>query len=153
LSSSSGRSFGPRKMELEELISVLVGEHARMKSDLADVGRAVSRRDFSSASRTLRGLDHLFKQHIADEEAQVLRILIDAYGVKGAEDAVAVFRQHRPIYDLMEQVKKLAALSPEELASTEDGLKRLLDEHTLAEETSVFPRALSTRNGTMASTA
>ena len=131
-------------MEFEELISVLVAEHVRMKSDLAQVEQAVSKKDFTSASRILKGLDTLFRQHIADEEAQVLRLLIDAYGLKGAEDAILVFRQHRPIYDLMEEVKKLASISTEELASNEDRLKRLFDEHTLAEETRVFPRAIST---------
>ena len=115
-----------------------------MKSDLEEVEKAVSKRDFVAASGILRGLDGLFKQHIADEEAQVLRLLIEAYGVKGAEGAIVVFRQHRPIYDLMEEVKKLASISPEELASSEDRLKRLFAEHTLSEETRVFPRALST---------
>jgi hypothetical protein len=38
-------------------------------------------------------LDHLFKQLIADEEAKVLRILIDTYGVKGAGDAIKFFRR------------------------------------------------------------
>ncbi len=131
-------------MEFEELVSVLVAEHEKMKKGFADVEQAVTRKDFSSASRILRELDSLFKQHIADEEAQVLRLLIDAYGVKGAEDAIIVFRQHRPIYDLMEEVKKLASLPPGDLASREDELRRLLDEHTLAEETRVFPRAVAT---------
>jgi hemerythrin-like domain-containing protein len=134
-------------MEFEELISVLIAEHAEMKRDLAKIRRAVSKRDFLSASGILRELDGLFKQHIADEEAQVLRILIDAYGVKGADDAIKVFRQHRPIYDLMEEVKRLASLSMEELASDEDRLRQLLDEHTLAEESRVFPRAMSTYKG------
>lgn len=142
-----------RSIEFEELISVLIAEHARMKSDLAEVAQAVSRRDFSSASRILSGLDSLFRQHIADEEAQVLRLLIDVYGVKGAEDAIMVFRQHRPIYDLMENVKKLASLSPEELASSEERLRLLLDDHTLAEETRVFPRAVSTHRDQAGSTA
>ncbi|MGH9919872.1 MAG: hypothetical protein ACRD6W_13540 [Nitrososphaerales archaeon] len=131
-------------MGFEELISVLIAEHAAMKADLAEVERSVSKKDFSAASRILRGLDSLFKQHIADEEAQVLRILIDAYGVKGADDAIKIFRQHRPIYDLMEEVKKLASLSTEELASNEGRLRLLLEEHTLAEESRVFPRAIST---------
>jgi Arc/MetJ-type ribon-helix-helix transcriptional regulator len=142
-----------RKMEFEELISVLIAEHAEMKRGLAEIKQAVSKGDFPSASRVLRELDRLFRQHIADEEAQVLRLLIDAYGVKGAEDAITVFRQHRPIYDLMEEVKKLASLSPQELASSEDRLKRLLDEHTLAEETRVFPRAVSTHKERAGSTA
>lgn len=133
-----------RKMGFEELISVLIAEHAEMKKDLADVKQAITKRDFSSASKRLGELDRLFKQHIADEEAQVLRILIDAYGVEGAEDAIRVFRQHKPIYDLMEEVRKLASLSVEELASDEHRLRRLLEEHTLAEESRVFPRAIST---------
>ena len=133
-----------RKLEFEDLISVLVTEHVKMKSDLEEVEKAVSKRDFVAAAGILRGLDGLFRQHIADEEAQVLRLLIDAYGLKGAEDGILVFRQHRPIYDLMEQVKKLASISTEELASNEDRLKRLFDEHTLAEESRVFPRAIST---------
>ena len=130
-------------MEFEELISVLIAEHAEMKRSLAEIKQAVSKGDFLSASRVLRELDRLFKQHIADEEAQVLRILIDAYGVKGADDAITVFRQHRPIYDLMEEVKRLASLSSEELASDEDRLRQLLEDHTLAEESRVFPRAKS----------
>lgn len=131
-------------MELEDLISVLVAEHGKMKRDLEAVQQAVSKKEFASASRTLRALDDMFKQHIADEEAQVLRLLIEVYGVKGAEDAIMVFRQHRPIYDLMEEVKKLASLTPEELASSEERLRRLLDEHTFAEESRVFPKAVST---------
>jgi hemerythrin-like domain-containing protein len=131
-------------MEFEDLISVLVSEHGEMKKGLAQVKQSVSNKDFSSASRVLRDLDRLFKQHIADEEAQVLRLLLDAYGVEGAEEAIIIFRQHRPIYDLMEEVKKLASLPIDELARDEDRLRRLFEEHTLAEESRVFPKAIST---------
>jgi hemerythrin-like domain-containing protein len=137
-----------RKMEFDDLISVLVEEHAKMKRDLEEVRLAVSRKDFPSASRILKGLDDLFKQHIADEEAQVLRLLIEAYGVEGSDDAIRVFRQHRPIYDLMMEVEKLASLPPEVLASDEERLRRLLDEHTWAEETRIFPKASETHKMT-----
>lgn len=136
-------------MEFDDLISTLVAEHGKMKAGLEEVRLAVSRKDFASAAATLRELDSLFKQHIADEEAQVLKLLIDVYGVKGAEDAIMVFRQHRPIYDLMEGVRKLASLPPEELASKEGQLRRLLDEHALAEETRVFPKAVATYKETV----
>ena len=131
-------------MEFEKLISVLVAEHAEMKKGLAQVKQAISNKDFASASRVLGELDRLFRQHIADEEAQVLRILLDAYGVDGSNEAIIVFRQHRPIYDLMEKIKKLAALPIEELASSEDVLRQLFEEHTLAEESRVFPKAIQT---------
>jgi hypothetical protein len=41
--------------------------------------------------------------------------------------------QHRPIYDLMEEVRKLASLPIEELASDQDRLRQLFEEHALAE--------------------
>jgi hemerythrin-like domain-containing protein len=135
-------------MELDELVSVLVSEHVEMKERLAEVGQATLNRDFASASKYLQQLDRLFRQHIADEEGQVLRILIDAYGVKGAEDAIIVFRQHKPIHELVEEIKKLAGLSVEELAADEERLRNLLENHTLAEEARIFPKAVSTHRGT-----
>lgn len=120
-----------------------MAEHEEIEEKLADIAQSTSRRDFSSAAETLGQLDLLFRQHIADEEAQVLRVLIGAYGVIGADEAITVFRQHRPIYQLIEEVKKLASLSPEELASDETKLRNLLEEHTKAEENHVFPKAVS----------
>ncbi len=134
-----------RRMELDELVSVLVAEHAKMREGLADVERATTNKDFVAASEILKEMDRIFRQHIADEEAVVLKLLIDAYGVAGADDAIKVFRQHRPIYELLEKVKGLASLPVEELASSETSLRRLFDDHALAEETRVFPWALSTQ--------
>ena len=137
-------SIAPRRIGFEELISVLIAEHAEIREKLANLEKSVESREFPSAAEILRELDSLFRQHIADEEAQVLRMLIDAYGVRGADEAITVFRQHRPIYRLMEEVKKLASLSPEELVTNEAKLKSMLEEHTQAEEARVFPKALST---------
>gem|GEM_PF-646351 len=133
----------PRRIGFEELISVLIAEHVEIRKELARLKKSVEGREYSSAAEVLGELDHLFRQHIADEEAQVLHLLIDAYGVKGADEAIVVFRQHRPIYQLMEQVKKLASLSPDELALNEASLKIMLEKHTEAEENRVFPNALS----------
>ena len=129
-------------MEFEELIRVLASEHVQMKSCLVQVEQAVAVREFDSASKALQDLDRIFRQHIADEEAVVLRVLIDVYGVDGASEEIQVFRQHRPIYTLMEKVKRLASLTAEELESNESGLRELLEKHTSAEENSVFPKAI-----------
>jgi hemerythrin-like domain-containing protein len=131
-------------MELEELVSVLIAEHAKMKEGLAQVRQATSNKNFASASSILKELDQIFRQHIADEEARVLRILLDAYGVEGSEEAIVVFRQHRPIYELMEEVKKLASLPVGELAGDQDRLWRLFEDHTLAEGSRIFPKAIRT---------
>ncbi|HYB06760.1 MAG TPA: hypothetical protein VEB87_01245 [Nitrososphaerales archaeon] len=131
-------------MAFEDLISVLISEHAEIKRKLTEVKNSTETKDFTHAAAILKDLDQLFRQHIADEEAQVLRILIEAYGVKGAESAIVVFRQHRPIYQLIQEVGKLASLPPDELATNEMKLRKLLMEHTQAEETHIFPDALST---------
>jgi hypothetical protein len=134
----------PRRVGFEDLISVLIAEHVEIMAKLANLERSVESREFSSAAKILGELDHLFRQHIADEEAHVLRLLIQAHGVKGADEAIVVFRQHRPIYRLMTEVKKLALLCPEELVMNEARLKSMFEEHKQAEEARVFPKALST---------
>jgi len=138
----------PRRMELEELIATLVLEHGKMKKGLAEVRAATLAKDFLKVAKILREVDAVFRQHIADEEGQVLRLLVGVYGAKGSEEAVAVFRQHRPIYQLMESLGRFATLTPDELASNGERLVALLDEHTNAEETRIFPWAISTRTKT-----
>jgi hemerythrin-like domain-containing protein len=85
----------------------------------------------------------MFRQHIADEESQVLGLLIQQLGVMGAEEEVKVFRKHRPIYELMKRLEDLAALPASELEANQAKLNSLFDEHTAAEEARVFPRAMS----------
>ena len=131
----------PRRIEFEELITVLISEHIEIKKKLADIKQSVSCRDFSTAAKSLGQLDLLFRQHIADEEAQVLGLLIRTLGVKGAEAEIQVFRQHRPIYQLMQKVGELAGMSAGELESKQAELDALFEAHTKAEEERVFPKA------------
>ncbi len=140
-----GARFPPRRMDLPALVGILVKEHALMRDGLLRAKRAAEQRDYEGVRRILGEIDPVFKQHIADEEAQVLGLLVARLGVKGAEAEIRVFRQHRPIYDLMTRVSKLAALSPSELEASQAELESLFEAHTASEETQVFPRALSVR--------
>ena len=128
-------------MPLDQLIRTLVAEHRTIKSGLSTVGNAVEAGDFELAKRTLSEVDSLFRQHIADEEGQILRLLLDSQGREASEDAIRVFRQHRPIYELMRSVSFLASLQPDDLSRNQDDLRQLLETHTLAEEGWIFPRA------------
>lgn len=129
-------------MEFEELIGVLVAEHAKMREGLESVKDATDNHDFQAAATALKELDTIFRQHIADEESQILRLLIEAYGVESTAEEIKVFQQHRPIHQLMETVAKLASLPPSELEANQTTLRALFDEHTTAEEERVFPRAM-----------
>ncbi len=141
-----GQRYPPRRMELEALVETLVGEHVAMKEGLRRAREAARRRDFDGVSRALRAVDPLFRQHIADEESQILGLLIAKLGVKGAEAEILVFRQHRPIHGLMEKVKELASKSASELEGSQGELDKLFEAHTPAEEATVFPRVLSVRD-------
>jgi hypothetical protein len=105
--------------------------------DSADQGK------FAELSHDLKLLDPIFKQHIADEEAQVLRLLIEKLGVNGAQEEIKVFQQHRPIYTMMRTISELAAKEAADLPSEQGRLNKLFDDHATAEEQRVFPRALA----------
>lgn len=116
-----------------------------MREGLRRAKEAAGRQDFESVSRALKELDPVFRQHIADEESQILGLLIERLGVKGATEEIRVFQQHRPIYQLMKAVTELATMPADELEANQTRLEALFDKHTAAEEARVFPRALSLR--------
>jgi hemerythrin-like domain-containing protein len=128
---------------MDELVRKLVEEHGRMRELLRQAKEATDMSDFEAVALDLKLLDPVFKQHIADEEAQILRLLIGTLGRKGAEEEIKVFQQHRPIYRLMLTVSELAAENADELRTSQARLNDLFDAHASAEEQRVFPRALS----------
>lgn len=133
--------YRPRLLTLDALIDVLVKEHSMMREGLRRARVNAARKDFEGVRAELREVDPIFRQHIADEESQILGMLIRRLGVQGAADEIKVFQQHRPIYQLMKRLSELAALSSGELEGKQDELEELFELHTEAEETRVFPRA------------
>jgi hypothetical protein len=129
-------------MDFESLVRVLTEEHRVMEAGLARMKEAATEGDFDGVAATLEELDPVFRQHIADEESQILRLLIGELGVGGAEAEIRVFQQHRPIYRMMQLVAELASRSAAELSADQRRLNDLFLEHTSLEEKGVFPRAL-----------
>ena len=136
------KRFPPRQMDFESLIRVLAEEHRVMAAALARMEEAATEGDFDGIAETLRELDSVFRQHIADEESQILRLLIEELGVRGAEAEIKVFQQHRPIYKLMQLISELAPKSAPDLKADQRLLNDLFLEHTSLEEQGVFPKAL-----------
>ncbi|MDG7012028.1 MAG: hemerythrin domain-containing protein [Nitrososphaerota archaeon] len=142
-----GANYRPRKMNLEALVATLVGEHVLMGEGLARAREAASRNDYEAVRTELKKLDPVFRQHIADEESQILGLLIGELGAKGAAEEIKVFRQHRPIYLLMKKADELASMSASGLEANQAELRDLFDRHARAEEGRVFPRARSLSAG------
>ena len=146
-SGMDGARYRPRKMNIEALVATLVSEHVLMEEGLVRAREAASRNDYEGVRTELKRLDPVFRQHIADEESQILALLIEKLGAKGAAEEIKVFQQHRPIYQLMRKVDELASMSASELEANQAELKDLFDRHTSAEEGRVFPRARSLSAG------
>ena len=98
-----------------------------MGEGLARARDAASRNDYEAVRTELKKLDPVFRQHIADEESQILGLLVEKLGARGAAEEVKVFQQHRPIYQLMKKVDGLASMSASELEAKQAELKDLFD--------------------------
>jgi len=118
-----------------------------MKEGLLKMKDATERKDFKELSQILKQLDPVFRQHIADEEAQILRLLVAELGREGAEAEIKVFQQHRPIYRLMRTIAELAPKGADDLETEQAKLGELFEDHASAEEQRVFPRALGLTTG------
>lgn len=141
----SGVRYLPREMSLEVLVKTLSVEHETMREEMRLTREAMDKGDFDAASRSLSRLDSVFRQHIADEEGQILKLLVGRLGVQGAKQEIEVFQQHRPIYRLMQAVGELAQKKSVYTEPDRVRLDALFEEHTKAEEGWVYPRAMSLR--------
>lgn len=132
----------PRKLELEELLKILVEEHGKVRSLLRRLNTHLQQDRYAEAAEELKEFKPYLDQHIIDEEATVLRVLIDSLGKKEAERAVKVFQEHRQIHQLISEMQSLATTEPERLAEMRNRLGEILEKHFRAEESDVFPLAL-----------
>ena len=135
----------PRNLELEELIGVLEQEHVKAASDLAEIRGMLSRREYEGVRSRLTGLDQELLQHMLDEEASVLRVFIQAFGIEGSREAIEVFQEHVDIREMIVQLAKdleISQLSSDELGSK---LDRFMNEHFRKEDDRIFPLAIETK--------
>lgn len=128
----------------EEFISSLIREHEELRKELRETKAALMKPDSPAAVASLRRLGASLDRHVVDEEARVLRVLIDAHGRDGAGDAIRTMQQHRGVRKLVDEladsVSSHAERAPRKLAE----LENLVEEHFKAEEGHIFPWAIET---------
>lgn len=136
-----------RRLELEELIVLLSQEHQEQRKRLSELADVLEKKDYARGAELAMEFDNSTVQHIVDEENVLLKLLIDTYGRKGADDAIKVFQQHRTMHRLADTISEKAMNSPEELGSMPSEFDRLVRTHFDAEEKRIFPWALQTYQG------
>jgi hemerythrin-like domain-containing protein len=135
-----------RRLELKELISLLSHEHQEQRKRLADLADVLAKKNYPRVARLVIEFDNSSIQHIVDEENVLLKLFIDAYGRKGADDAIKVFQQHRTMHKLADAISKHALTKPEDLGSMPSDFDKLVRSHFVAEEKRIFPWALKTQS-------
>jgi len=136
-----------RPLELEELIALLSQEHQEQRQRLSKLADVLEKKDYARGAELAREFDNSSVQHIVDEENVLLKLFIDAYGRKDADEAIKVFQQHRTMHKMADTISKKAMTSPEELGSMHSEFDKLVRSHFDAEEKRIFPWALQTHQG------
>ena len=136
-----------RPLELEDLIVLLSEEHQELRKRLSELVDVLDKKDYARGAELAREFDNSSVQHIVDEENVLLKLFIDTYGRKGADEAIKVFQQHRTMHKQADTISEKAMNSPEELGSMPSEFDKLVRSHFDAEEKRIFPWALRTHQG------
>jgi hemerythrin-like domain-containing protein len=134
----------PRQLEIPSLLDTLVKEHGEVRTMLKDLSALMSDNKFLIAVDRIKVLKPNIDQHVIDEEAKVLKILLDAYGREKSARAIAVFQEHREIHQLIRELQESVYLSSDKSREVMDALEDLTERHFEAEESWVFPWVLET---------
>ena len=127
---------------------LLSEEHQEQRKRLSELAEVLEKKNYARGAELAREFDNSTIQHIVDEENVLLKLFIDTYGRKGADDAIKVFQQHRTMHKLADTISEKAMNSPEELGSIPAEFDRLVRSHFDAEEKRIFPWALQTHQQT-----
>jgi hemerythrin-like domain-containing protein len=137
-------SMRPRQLEIPSLLDTLVKEHEEVRTLLKDLSALISDNKFLVAADRIKAFKPYIDQHVIDEEAKVLKILLDAYGREKSARAIAVFQEHREIHQLIRELQESIYISSDKSREVRDALEDLMRRHFKAEESWIFPWVLET---------
>ncbi|MEM3510666.1 MAG: hemerythrin domain-containing protein [Nitrososphaerales archaeon] len=131
-----------RPLGLREMVETLLSEHKGARSLLLELEELLLRDEAQKVAEGLIRLDRYLLQHIVDEEASILKRLINVYGSEKCEEEIRILQQHRIIYNILQECNK-----PHELTALKQKfaeLKVILERHFKDGEEKVFPKVLKT---------
>jgi len=132
----------PRSAGVEELIGVLEEEHDSVRDWLQEMLSYVETGNIVDFRRRLEIIDETMIQHMLDEEATLLRAIIEAFGREGAHESIEVFQEHVRIDALIKEMKREFADDMVPEREKLDRLSSMMKEHFLKEERGVFRCAM-----------
>lgn len=129
----------PRELELPALLERLMNEHDEIKNLLNELSILLFENKFLTVAKRLEELKLIIDQHIIDEEAKILKFLLNTVSKEESSQAIAVFQQHREIHQLLKKLRENAQLLREESTIIRGELENIMMMHFEAEEHRIFP--------------
>jgi iron-sulfur cluster repair protein YtfE (RIC family) len=132
----------PRNLEPKELIEKLKEEHRELPALIDDTVLTYQVGNLSGAFPILVQIRDLLSQHTIDEEAIILKIIIDKLNKEESEKYVEIMREHVAIMKNVDDAVESTYTGWTETVPLLENLKRISAEHHRKEEEMVFPKVL-----------
>ncbi len=132
----------PRELPPKELIEKLKEEHREFPNEIDDAILTFKTGNLSGAFPLIADIREKIGQHTVDEEAILLKILIDKLGKEQAEPYIEILRDHVEITKLVDDSVESTYTGWSETENLLLKLKSTLASHHAKEEEKLFPKVL-----------
>jgi iron-sulfur cluster repair protein YtfE (RIC family) len=133
----------PRELPVNELIEKLKEEHANLPAIIDDAIITYKTGNLSGAFPVIADVRETLSQHIIDEEAVLLKLLLDKLGKEASEPYIKILQEHTKIMKLVEQSVESTYTGWTETENNLNTLKEELAGHHKQEEEVFYPKVIS----------
>ncbi|MCW6158024.1 MAG: hemerythrin domain-containing protein [Thermoplasmatales archaeon] len=133
----------PRELPVNELIEKLKEEHANLPAIIDDAIITYKTGNLSGAFPVIADVRETLSQHIIDEEAVLLKLLLDRLGKEASEPYIKILQEHTKIMKLVEQSVESTYTGWTETENNLNTLKEELAGHHKQEEEVFYPKVIS----------
>ncbi|MGC8574893.1 MAG: hemerythrin domain-containing protein [Thermoplasmata archaeon] len=132
----------PRNLEPKELIEKLKEEHRELPALIDDTILTYQVGNLSGAFPVLVQIRDLLSQHTIDEEAVILKIILDKLNKEESEKYVDIMREHVAIMKNVDDAVESTYTGWTETVALMENLRKISAEHHRKEEEILFPKVL-----------
>ena len=133
----------PREIPMKELIEKLKEEHSALPGLIDDAIITYKTGNLSGAFPVIAEVRETLSQHIIDEEATLLKFLLEKLGKEASEPYIKILQDHPKIMKLVEQSVESTYTGWTETENDLNTLKEFLAEHHKQEEAELYPKVVS----------